>query len=81
MARPDYLDKKDGNPFLGQERASMHTLSMGVPCAPPPLGCGVGIGEPCINTLTGRPLSWRFPAHPTRLRIAQEGHHYLERPA
>lgn len=46
------------------------------PCPPRPLGCGVGVGKPCV-TSTGEPLH-RFPAHVARLQDAGVVHAPLD---
>lgn len=64
----DYLPAFRGHtdPYIGQERAAMHTLALGIGCT----YCGQGIGAPCVNPRTGAPLSWRLPAHDDRIVAA-----------
>lgn len=70
----DYLPTRryGADPFVGQERASMHTLALGVDCP----YCSAGIGSPCYDPRNGRVLSWRLPAHTPRIRAASSEHTY-----
>jgi len=68
VSAPDYVPRWGD---VGEERARMRTLSLGVPCEV----CGSGIGVICKNIITGAPLSWRLPAHTTRLIAVGYGNH------
>jgi hypothetical protein len=68
VSAPDYVPRWGD---VGEERARMRTLSLGVPCE----SCGAGIGVICTNYVTGLPLSWRLPAHTARLIAVGYGNH------
>lgn len=67
---PDYVPQWGA----ANDRVRMHTLSMGIECT----YCAAPIGAPCVNPLTGYPLSWRLPAHTPRLIAVGYGHHDSE---
>lgn len=64
---PDYVPRWGAS----EERARMRTLSLSEPCEV----CGAGIGVICHNTITGLDLSWRLPAHNSRLIAVGYGNH------
>jgi len=68
VSAPDYVPRWGD---VGSDRAKMHNLALGVECT----YCGATIGAPCVNTLTGYPLSWRLPAHNDRLIAVGYGNH------
>ena len=68
VSAPDYVPRWGD---VSEERARMRTLSLGVPCE----ACGAHIGEVCINYVTILPVSWRIPAHNSRLIAVGYGNH------
>lgn len=57
-----------------RESAALKELAETVACPPPPKGCGMPKGAPCVARFTGEephPLN-RMPAHPTRITLARK---------
>lgn len=57
-----------------KESAELKALAETVACPPPPKGCGMPKGAPCVARFTGEephPLN-RMPAHPTRITLARK---------
>lgn len=73
MSAPDYVPAWDRiRSGIAAERVMLRVAAEAHECP----SCGAGIGEHCINAVTGRPLSDRCPAHPARSRVARDAGTY-----